>query len=181
MKLFSLVGQELRTWLQQLKFHLYEWKGAPLKEVLCLLNAPLSGIFETRFCLWGAGATWRTCTLMKQTHVHSTCAGSTSLPWFAHEFNFIYNFFPFSLKVVLFIVIVCFFFFSQESEMGNFAASTMEMIIHSNFSHCSSSLCSVTLSLCIGLGVFWDFWNDIYLYKLRILSRYIETLVAIQV
>lgn len=85
-----------------------------LQEALCLLSASWSGIFKvdlvcdrqeqlgTHGCLGGK-------------HLHSNCGGSTSLRLLAHEFNFICNFLPFSLKVVLFMFIVGFlflFFFS---------------------------------------------------------------------
>lgn len=44
------------------------------------------------------------------------CVGSTRLQLFAHKFNLIFNFFSFSLKVVLFMLIV--FFSPEESKMG---------------------------------------------------------------
>lgn len=92
-------------------------------------------------------------------HMHSTCMGSTRLQLFAHEFNFIFNFFPFSLKVVLFMFIV--FFSPVDSEMG-----ILQPLCLSYGNHYMFSLLS--------LQQLFLFWSSVTLHWPRCAVRLLE-------
>lgn len=91
------------------KFHLWIY----LNESLNLLSSPLGDIQDKILPLSGRN---------NLTHAYEAntciafCVGITSLQSFPHEFNFIFNFFPFSLKAVWFMFIV--FISPEESKMA---------------------------------------------------------------